>query len=567
MAFELRAWQKEALEKYRKANKSSFLVTATPGAGKTTFALTIAEKLLAAKQVNTIIIIAPTDHLRTQWADAAIEKGIFLDPSLSNKNALIPPDFTGYVATYAQVALNPGIHRRRATEGKKKTLVIFDEIHHAGDGYSWGDGLKLAFEPVARKLCMTGTPFRTGDEFIPFVEYERLPDGTLVSKTDYAYGYKEALADGVVRPVSFAAYSGEATWSNSAGDVLSAKLGDSDISKANEKGAWKTVLNPKGQWVKHVIKAADDRLTEIRAAGMTNAGAMILANDQDTAREYAKLIEKITNTKPITILSDDRKASKKIHQFSDSTDPDDRWLVAVRMVSEGVDVPRLAVGIWATSYSTPLFFAQAVGRFVRAKKKGETATVFLPAVRALLALGANLEEQRSHVIPPAGQSEDSEENHELIDPMIEEEENEDERLAGEFEALSADAKFAHVLFNGKAYDGSITAEDQDFIGIPGLLDPSEIAKLFHQRDEEIRRSFGASGLPVEEKPELNPIQQENVKKEARKEINRMVSRIALKSGIPHAQVHARTRKAVPGPPTAVADIEILNNRIEWLEQQ
>lgn len=566
MAFELRKWQKEALELYRKSNKKTFLTTATPGAGKTTFALTLAEKLLNAKQINTIIIIVPTDHLRTQWSDAAIEKGIFLDPSLSNKNALIPPDFNGYVATYAQVGLNPGIHRARATEGKKKTLVIFDEIHHAGDGFSWGEGLKIAFEPVARMLLLTGTPFRTGDEVIPFVEYERDNFGNMISKTDYAYGYKEALADGVVRPVSFAAYSGETSWSNSAGDILSARLGDSDISKSNEQAAWKTALNPKGQWIKHVIKAADDRLTEVRSAGMSNAGAMILAADKDTAREYAKLVEKISGTKPTVVLSDDRGASQKINKFSESTLEHDRWLVAVRMVSEGVDVPRLAVGIWATAYRTPMFFAQAIGRFVRAKKKGETATVFLPAVRPLLALAANLEEQRSHVIAPPDQSEDSEENHELIDPMIDEEETDDERLAGEYEALSADAQFAHVLYNGKAYDGTINENDADFIGIPGLLDPSEIAKLFQQRDEEIRKSFGLSNQK-EEAPVLNPIQQENLKKEARKDINRMVSRIALKSGIPHAQVHARTRKAIAGPPTAVADIEILNKRIEWLEQQ
>lgn len=567
MAFELREWQKEALEMYRKANKSTFLVTATPGAGKTTFALTIAEKLLTAKQINTIIIIAPTDHLRKQWADAAIEKGIFLDPSLSNKNALIPPDFNGYVATYAQVAMNPGIHRRRATEGKKKTLVIFDEIHHAGDGYSWGDGLKIAFDSVPRRLCLTGTPFRTGDEFIPFVQYERQADGSVISKTDYSYGYKEALKDGVVRPVSFAAYSGETSWSNSAGDVITARLGDSEITKDHEQNAWKTALDPKGQWIKHVLQAADDRLTEVRNAGMKNAAAMILASDKEKARAYAKIIERMNGRKPTIILSDDRGASQKIDEFSSSTDPNDRWLVAVRMVSEGVDVPRLAVGVWATAYRTPLFFAQAVGRFVRAKAKGETATVFLPAVRPLLALAANLEEQRNHVIAPEGQTENEDESHELLDPMMEEDTDEgDEQLASDYEALSAEAKFAHVLFNGKAYDGTLSDEDLDYLGIPGLLNPSEVASLLQKRDDIIRKKMGAPLAPVEEEKELNPFEQENLKREARKDINRMVSRIALKSGIPHAQVHARTRKAVSGPPTAVADIDILNERISWLEQ-
>lgn len=568
MGFELRKWQKEALELYRKSNKSVFSVTATPGGGKTTMALTLADKLMQAKQITTIIVVVPTDHLRTQWSDNAVEMGLFLDPSLSNEVKSIPPDFNGYVATYAQIASKPALHRSRAVGDRQKTLVIFDEIHHAGDGYSWGEGLRTAFEDVSRKLLLTGTPFRTGSEEIPFIEYTRDADGTLISKSDYTYGYAEALADNVVRPVSFAAYSGETSWSNSAGQILSAKMGDVSISKEYEKAAWKTALNPKGQWIRHVIKAADDRLTEVRSSGMPNAGAMILAPDKEHAREYAKLVKKISGTEPTVILSDDRRASQKITDFSNSTDLDDRWLVAVKMVSEGVDVPRLAVGVWATTCKTALFFAQAVGRFVRCKRVGETATVFLPAVRMLLALAANLEEQRSHVIPPPEQSEDSEEDHELIDPMFEEEEDEPgERNKNE--ALSAEAEFAHVLFGGQAFDGrTITEDDVAFIGIPGILDPKEIASLLQKRDAEIRKNLGIPNEREEPKEVvLNPIEAEKAKKEIRKDINRFVSRIALSKGLPHAQVHARTRKAVAGPPTAVADVEILNQRLEWLQSQ
>lgn len=564
MAFELRKWQQEALEKYRTANKADFLVTATPGAGKTTFALTIAEKLLSANQIDTIIIVVPTDHLRTQWSDAAIERSIFLDPSLSNKTNLIPPDFNGYVATYAQIANNPGIHHRRATTNGRKTLVIFDEIHHAGDGLSWGEGIRTAFHATKRRLALTGTPFRTGDEIIPFVKYDRESDGSLISHTDYAYGYKEALADAVVRPVSFAAYSGETSWSNNAGEVLSARLGDAELSKANEQAAWRTALDPKGQWISHVIHAANERLTEVRNAGMKNAGAMILASDQDTAREYAKVITRVTGTKATVILSDDRGASKKIHAFSDSKNPEDRWMVAVRMVSEGVDVPRLAVGVWATNYRTDLFFAQAVGRFVRAKSKGEVATIFLPAVRPLLALAANLEEQRKHVIAPAGQSE-NEDEHDLIDPIMDEEESEKEDNPHEFTALSADANFAHILFNGKAYDGSLSEEELDYLGIPGLLSPTEMAQLLQQRDKDIRKLISAT-TPNPNVEISNPIKDAKEVKELKKEINRMVSRIALSKGIPHAQVHARAKKAVAGPPTATATAEVLKSRIEWLEQ-
>lgn len=564
MAFALRKWQAEAMEKYRKANKKNFTVTVTPGGGKTTFALTLAKKLLSVKQINTVVVVVPTDHLRTQWSENAIEQDIFLDPSLSNNAHLIPPDYHGYVATYAQIALNPAIHRARTVGNNKKTLVIFDEIHHAGDGFSWGDGLKLAFEDVSRRLGLTGTPFRTGSEEIPFIDYEKDSNGIMYSKSDYSYGYSEALADQIVRPVSFASYSGEATWSNSAGDVLGAKLGDASLSKDDEKMAWKTVLDPRGAWIKHVIKAADDRLNEIRKSGMPNAGAMILASDKEKARKYASIVEKISGTKPTVILSDDRNASSKISEFSDSTNPEDRWMVAVKMVSEGVDVPRLAVGVWATTCKTPLFFAQAVGRFLRCKKVGETATVFLPAVRMLLALASTMEEQRNHVIPPP---EDQEDDQELIDPMVDEEGVDDEILENKkSEAVSAEAKFDHILFNGQAFDGrTLSSDEMNLIGIPGILDPTEIASILSQRDDEIRKSMNIIEKP-EAPIELNPFQAENERKELRKEINRCVSRIALSRGLSHSQIHHRTRKAIPGPATAeVRDIEILTKRLEWLQ--
>src|SRR3712207_9333727 len=59
---------------------------------------------------------------------------------------------------------------------------------------------------------------------------------------------------------------------------------------------------------------------------------------------------------------------------------------------------RLAVGVYATSASTPLFFAQAIGRFVRARRPGETATVFLPSVPQLLSLASEMEAERNHVL-------------------------------------------------------------------------------------------------------------------------------------------------------------------------
>lgn len=556
----LRQWQAEAMEKYRLMNPRTFTVTATPGAGKTSFSLALLTKLIDAKRIDQVIIVVPTDHLRKQWSDAGIEKGIFLDPSLSNKTSFVAPDFMGYVVTYAQVANNPGIHMRRVSHDGKRTMVVFDEIHHAGDGLSWGSAVNLAFRDATRILALTGTPFRTSNEKIPFVQYKTESDGTLLSLSDYTYGYGEALKDHVVRPVTFAAYSGETSWTNSAGEVLTGSLGsDSD---ANELKAWRTALDPKGAWIRHVIEVADERLMAIRDNGMPDAGGMILASDKESARAYAQILKKVTGTTPTVVLSEDNRASKKIDEFSAAEGDEDRWLVAVRMVSEGVDVPRLAVGVWATNYRTPLFFAQAVGRFVRARRKGEVATVFLPAVKPLLALAATMEEKRTHVIEPDKPEEDIEglDDHELEMPTVDEDEAE-EKLPGEkdFNPLDSSAQFAHVLYGGKAYVGNreLTEEEEEYLGIPGLLSPDMIASMLQQRDRMVKKD-----IVVVEEDKPNPFEAVEI----RKDINRLVSRIALKNNLPHAQVHSRVRKAVPGPPSAHAGVDILKDRLLWLEQ-
>lgn len=78
----LRAWQAEALDQYLTASPRDFLAVATPGAGKTTFALRIASELLHARIVHKVIVVAPTEHLKVQWADAAAKVGIQLDPGI-----------------------------------------------------------------------------------------------------------------------------------------------------------------------------------------------------------------------------------------------------------------------------------------------------------------------------------------------------------------------------------------------------------------------------------------------------------------------------------------------------
>jgi hypothetical protein len=458
---------------------------------------------------------------------------------------------TGYVTTYAQVAGAPMVHRAR-TENRR-TLVVLDEIHHAGDGLSWGDAVAEAFGPARRRLALTGTPFRTRpDERIPFVRYDDDGDGGLCSVADYTYGYGEALRDGVVRPVVFAAYTGVSRWRNSAGEVIAASLTEAG-TKRTEAAAWKTALNPRGRWVPHVIAAMDERITHLRDTGMTDAAGLVLASDQDDARAYAEIVERVTGERPALILSDDPRANERIREFTDSTQ---RMAVCVRMISEGVDVPRAACLAWMTSYRTPLFFAQAVGRVVRARATQESATVFLPAVRPLLALAAELESERNHVIPPpSGQNLGFDDISERPEPASD---------ALGYEALEAEAEFAHVLHGGRAVvvdPRELSDDDEEFLGLPGLLWPEQTAALLARRDRDLRRRAGAAVDDEADAP-VEPAWQRVAS--LRREVNGLVAQVAARTGQPHAKVHAMVRLAVPGPPSAAATVEVLEARRDRL---
>ncbi|MFE7426648.1 DEAD/DEAH box helicase [Streptomyces sp. NPDC014735] len=566
-AGKLRAWQQGAMEKYIQDQPRDFLAVATPGAGKTTFALTLASWLLHHHVVQQVTVVAPTEHLKKQWAEAAGRVGIKLDPDYSA--GPLSKEYDGVAVTYAGVGVRPMLHRNRCEQ--RKTLVILDEIHHAGDSKSWGEACLEAFDPATRRLALTGTPFRSDTNPIPFVEYEEGNDGIRRSSADYTYGYGNALADGVVRPVIFLSYSGNMRWRTKAGDEIAARLGE-PMTKDAIGQAWRTALSPTGDWIPNVLAAADKRLTEVRK-GIPDAGGLVIATDQDSAREYAKLLKKVTGEKPTVVLSDEKAASKKIDQFSAD---DSRWMVAVRMVSEGVDVPRLAVGVYATTISTPLFFAQAVGRFVRSRRRGETASVFLPTIPMLLDFANEMEVERDHVLdkPKKGSDEENpfaEEDKLLADAERAEDEETEDQLP--FEALESDAVFDRVLYDGaefgmQAHPGS--EEEQDYLGIPGLLEPDQVQLLLQKRQSRQiahSRQKPADEADLLEKPaEARPVVTHKQLLGLRKQLNTMVSAYTHQSGKPHGVIHTELRRVCGGPPSAEATAGQIQQRIKKVQE-
>jgi len=344
--------------------------------------------MLSSGRVRRVVVVGPTTHICRQWALDAARYGIDLEPNRPNADGPETPDFHGVAVTYQTVAAGPALHEAAA---RRPTLVIADEPHHMGEQASWGTSARKAFSGATFRLLLSGTPFRSDNEAIPWVRY----DDEGLSMADFTYGYPEALVDRVCRPITFLPYDGEMEWISD-GQMRSADF-DLVLPAAESARRLRTALDAGGEWMGKVLADADARLSEVRAAGHSDAGGLVIASDQDHARAIARRLSLISGEPPEIVMSDEPGASARIASFASS---DERWLVSVLMVSEGVDIPRLRVGVYATAARTELFFRQVVGRFIRTtpSPKRQMSYLLLPADGRLKQLAFEIERERRHAI-------------------------------------------------------------------------------------------------------------------------------------------------------------------------
>lgn len=385
----LRAWQAAAAAAVLAHEGRSFLASATPAAGKTTFGLHVAHRMLAEGRVARVAVVAPTTHICRQWALDAARYGIDLEPNRPNAAGPEPRDRHGVAVTYATLAAGPAVHRRRCAE--VPTLLLADEPHHMGEQAAWGQSTLRAFERARFRLLLSGTPFRSDNTPIPWVGYD--DDG--VSRADFAYGYTDALLDGVCRPVTFHTYGGDMEWMSDG----RRRRADFSVALPAAEAArrLRTALDPDGDWVTEVLRDAHAQLSALRAGAHPDAGGLVVAGDKAHAEQLANRLAAIAGERPEVVTSDAADASRRIHGFAAGSAS---WLVSVLMVSEGVDIPRLRVGVYATSARTELFFRQVVGRFIRrtAAPPEQMSHLFLPSDPALKRLAAQIEEERNHAL-------------------------------------------------------------------------------------------------------------------------------------------------------------------------
>ena len=345
--------------------------------------------MLAAGRVARVAVAAPTTHIARQWAADAARYGLDLEPNRPNAAGPEPRDRHGVAVTYQTIAAGPAVHRRRCAEAP--TLLIADEPHHMGDDAAWGRSAVEAFGAARFRLLLSGTPFRTDATPIPWVTY----DAGGVSAPDFAYGYTDALLDGVCRPVTFHTYDGDMAWvSDGRRRAADFTVG---LPPAEAARRLRTALDPDGDWVAHVLRDAVLRLERLRAGDHPDAGGLVVAADKEHADALARRLEAVAGEAPEVVTSDAPDAGRRIARFAAGTGS---WLVSVLMVSEGVDIPRLRVGVYATSARTELFFRQVVGRFIRRtpRPRGQMSHLFMPADPTLRRLASQVEEERSHAL-------------------------------------------------------------------------------------------------------------------------------------------------------------------------
>jgi superfamily II DNA or RNA helicase len=520
----LRPWQKRALDLLQSSDDPDFLTVATPGAGKTTFALCAAIHDLAANRGRRLVVVAPTSHLKLQWADAAARFGLHLEPRWSATNGRLPADVHGIVTTYQQVASNPDALRPLAG----RAMVVLDEIHHAGDDRAWGDAVRRAFEVAPQRLALSGTPFRSDTLSIPFVRY--VIDE---AKADFEYGYADALRDGrVVRPVYFPRINGFMEWVAPDGGVVSAGFDDA-LDKVGQAQRLRTALSLDGEWLPTVLIQANERLNSIRKV-QPDAGGLVIATDQDHAHGIANLLQYRCGAKATVAVSDDPMSSSRIARYAASSDP---WIVAVRMVSEGVDIPRLRVGVWATTTTTDLFFRQAVGRFVRWTRgvPRQKAYLFIPDDPRLRTWASQIADARRHSLRKP--SEDAEGDGPVEDPTaFDEQRHEDDQG----QQLSMFAPLSAVV-TGDAEESSVFHLDDDVLDSLDRDEADEAVSVDDALDLSLPPLPGSPPPVAEEGEAVNPREH---RLELRAKNARLAQELARRTGLTHAQVNGQLNRLV-----------------------
>lgn len=479
-----REWQKNFFDKYHKHPHPDFFLAALPAAGKTFASLYLANEFLTQRPNRRLIIVTPTRHIRDQWKKKAHQVfGIELQSrefkGTLRTNVMLKDGFQGITTTYSTILNNSMLFRRFCAQ--YEVFFIFDEIHHAKEGNQYGRAIQEAAENAARRLLLTGTPFRTDGCKIPFVKLD--PDGQI--QIDERYDYPQALRDGVIRELVFKRYVGWAEY----------RLGEDKVEHHSRdehtEDEWRSIHRAflrTDKFMMNMYRDANFQLEEIRRR-VPNAGGLIVCEDIDKARHQLRLLKKVTGETAILVASDDPDSSEKIEGFRKNNQ---KWIIAVRMISEGVDVPRLMVLVYATHWTTDLCFRQIIGRVMRYQGTEEDteAYVYAPDVEPIRTYMTEIEQFQEQVARERVTRQRLLDDREPATPRY-------------FEVIDAENEYIEITSRGEHFDAAASRLSQEIASKHGIAE-AKAAAIFQEYIQPQQTPTDYTTKPVrpsrEEKP-------------------------------------------------------------------
>lgn len=395
-------WQQTITEIYTRG-ATKCLMHVAPGSGKTKAAIKGFEVYRRLKGAIPLVVVCPTVHIKQQWSETAehmtcdnvTDEQIIMRTDRSDwLTRPGAPKHNALAVTYAAITAHPE-HWARTLQG---AYVILDEVHHAGERRRWGQALKQAMTGARFQLATTGTPFREDQCPIAGLSYDPVTYRVI---SDYEYTYASAVANATVRAATYRFFDATGTW-------VYRRPGRPD-HVFSRTALESLTLEEQGQWLRTILSAENQQalpplltdavvaLEEERLAVPDAAGLVVCDSHQSAKKIRAMLVDLVGADAVSMVISDDPEnaqpsamlkefAKSKINKYGRLIDNPLKWLVAVAMVSEGVDIPRLQVGVFLTDIKTELHFRQFVGRFTRRRNDLDPANalphthIFLPGL-------------------------------------------------------------------------------------------------------------------------------------------------------------------------------------------
>jgi len=548
-------WQEDFISKYMMDNQRDWLLTATPGSGKTRAVLSLYLALKDQSEVEQLLVVVPTQRIRYQWSRAAAELKIDLTAQHDYAGPF-PLDVDGGVITYSRLAFGQNADLYRSLIARKRTLVVLDEIHHIADDAAWGRGVLTAAEPATRRVALSGTPFRSDGNPIPLITYNS--EG--LAEADYTITYGEAVRQGICRTIRFEIMDGEAQWCRGEGErAATAKT----VTEKDQSALLTTLYASNQLWIPSIFRAADADLDRIRTEEKPNAGGLVVAQDIQTAKQYQKLLGQLTG-EPVAIVhssnkDDDGPNDDNNRIIDDYNKSQTKWIVAVNMISEGVDIPRLAVLVFASRTLTEMWFRQVTGRVVRMDGELLTATMFIPAIPLLVQYAEKIEQESD-----IGLQERTKELQEQYDT-----ERKPLELDITIPIASSAAERDSVIASGTDYQADELANAQQLkirAGGSALnFHDADVARILRlDREQRGLDEKRVTHVTISQPP--TQFTGDQLRSALKAEINRRVKRYCYITNTPYEAVHGDLNQRC-GDKTKTATVETLKKRLEILKTE